>query len=74
MEFNIRKKKWLPFCSYNTHKINIVVDFYLKHYDNALILADVNSELKDKVILISKILKALAKNRIVLKTKTTHLR
>ena len=74
MEFNIRKKKWLLFCSYNTRKINIVVDFYLKHYDNSLILADVNSELKDKVILISKILKALSKNRIVLKTKTTHHR
>ena len=74
MEFNIRKKKWLLFCSYNTRKINIVVDFYLKHYDNSLILADVNSELKVKVILISKILKALSKNRIVLKTKTTHHR
>ena len=56
METDIRKKKWLPCCSYNPHKniisnqlrhLNKGLDVYLKHYDNLLILGDLNSELKD---------------------------
>ena len=67
VEINIRKKKWLLCCSYNPHKNNISnhlhhlnkgLDVYIKHYDNLLNLA---------------ILKALTKNRLALKTQTTHL-
>ena len=56
VEINIRKKKWLLCCSYNPHKNNISnhlhhlnkgLDVYLKHYDNLLILGDLNSDLKD---------------------------
>ena len=56
VETDIRKKKWLPCCSYNPHKniisnhlrhLNKGLDVYLKHYDNLLILGDLNSELKD---------------------------
>ena len=56
VEINIRRKKWLLCCSYNPHKNNIsnhlhhlekVLDVYLKHYDNLLILGDLNSDLKD---------------------------
>ena len=55
VEINIRKRKWL-LCCYNPHKNNISnhlhhlskgLDVYLKHYDNLLILGDLNSELKD---------------------------
>ena len=61
MEIKIRKKKWLLCCSYNTHKNNISnhlhhlsksLDVYLKHY-NLLILGDLNSELKDFLMLTS---------------------
>ena len=56
VEINIRRKKWLLCCSYNPHKNNISnhlhhlnkgLDVYLKHYDNLLILGDLNSDLKD---------------------------
>ena len=56
LEIDIRKKKWLLCCSYNPHKNNVSnhlhylnkgLDVYLKHYDNLLILRDLNSELKD---------------------------
>ena len=56
VEINIRKKKWLLCCSYYAHKNNISnhlhhlnkgLDVYLKHYDNLLILGDLNSDLKD---------------------------
>ena len=56
VEINIRKKKLLLCCSYNPHKNNISkhlhhlnkgLDVYLKHYDNLLILGDLNSDLKD---------------------------
>ena len=46
VEINIRRKKWLLCCSYNPHK-NKGQDVYLKHYDNLLILRDLNSDLKD---------------------------
>ena len=59
VEINITKKKWLLCCSYNPHKHNISnhlhhlnkgLDVYLKHYDNLLILGDLNSELKDSCL------------------------
>ena len=59
VEINIRKKKWLLCCSYYAHKNNISnhlhhlnkgLDVYLKHYDNLLILGDLNSELKDRCL------------------------
>ena len=55
VEINIRRKKWLLCCSYNPHKSNISnhlqylnkgLDVYIKHYDNLLILGDLNSDLK----------------------------
>ena len=70
VEINIRKKKWLLCCPYYAHKNNISnhlhhlnkdLDVYLKYYNNLLILRDLNSELKD-----------LTKNRLALKTQTTH--
>ena len=59
VEINIRKKKLLLCCSYNPHKNNISkhlhhlnkgLDVYLKHYDNLLILGDLNSDLKDSCL------------------------
>ena len=59
VEINVRKKKWLLCCSYNPHKNNISnhlhhlkkgLDVYLRHYDNLLILGDLNSELKDSCL------------------------
>ena len=70
VEINIRKKKWLLCCPYYAHKNNISnhlhhlnkgLDVYLKYHNNLLILRDLNSELKD-----------LTKNRLALKTQTTH--
>ena len=59
VEINIRKKKLLLCCSYNPHKNNIskhlhhlnkCLDVYLKHYDNLLILGDLNSDLNDSLL------------------------
>ena len=59
VEINIRKKKWLLCRSDNPHKNNISnhmhhfskgLEVYLKHYDNLLILGDLNSELKDSCL------------------------
>ena len=52
VEINIRKKKWFLSGSYNPdknnisnnlHHLNKCLDVYLKHYDNLLILVDLNS-------------------------------
>ena len=52
-EINIRNKKWLLCCSYNPHKNNILnhishlrkgPDNYVSHYDNILLLGDLNSQ------------------------------
>ena len=56
VEINIRKKKWRLCCSYNPHRndisnhlhhLNIGLNVYLKHYDDLVILGDLNLELKE---------------------------
>ena len=53
------RKKWILCCSNNPHKNNISnhlhhlnkgLDVYLKHYDNLLILGEINSELRDSCL------------------------
>ena len=54
---------------------NKSLDVYLNNYDNLLILGDLNSDLKMAawmLFLMLTILKALTKNRLALKTQTTH--
>ena len=59
VEVNIRKKKWLLGCSYNSHKNNISnhlhhlskgLDVYLKSFDNILIMGDLNSEVSENCL------------------------
>ena len=59
VELNLRKKKWIPFCSYNPHKRKIAN--HLKNicktlkqlsatYDNLVLLRDFNAKPEEKSI------------------------
>ena len=57
VEVNLRKRKYLLSCSYNSHKsvignhIDILskgLDWYSSHYDNIIIIGDLNSETTEK--------------------------
>ena len=57
VEINLRKKKWLPCCSYNPHKNSISthtdflrreLDLHSSNYENFILLGDFNSEMTDK--------------------------
>ena len=59
VEINLRKKKWLMGCSYNTHETFISVhlkeiaknlDIYSSKYDNFILLSDLNSELEEQSV------------------------
>ena len=55
IEINLRKKKWLPCCSYNLHKNSIpnyvdvlrreLEDIHSSNYENFLLLGDFNAEM-----------------------------
>ena len=58
-ELNFRKKKWLPYCTYNPNKINIIkqldvlrrsLDFYSVNYKNLIIIKAVNMERNQEYI------------------------
>ena len=55
-DINLRKKKWLMYCGYNpnksminkiTYDIGKVIISYIGHYDNFLILGDLNPEITE---------------------------
>ena len=58
-EINIRNKKWLLRCSYNSRKINMSnhishlskgLDNYISHYNNILFLSDFNFQPSKKCV------------------------
>ena len=62
VDVKINKKKWLLCCSYNPHKTLIenhvnelgkALDIYLHKYDHILLIGDSNSEISERLIMIS---------------------
>ena len=60
IEINLRKKKWLLFCSYNPHKnlivahlreIQVALDVLSSKYENIIIIGDFNSEPKESAMI-----------------------
>ena len=56
VEINLRKRKWLLYCSYNPHKSSISnhvevlrmeLDIHSSNYENILLLVDLNAEMID---------------------------
>ena len=56
IELNLRKKKWLIFCIYYPHKrfikhhlkeLGKAIEFYLKTYENIIIMGDFNAEISE---------------------------
>ena len=79
IEKNLRSKKWLPGCSYNTHRhkitphlrnISTVLGKLSTDYENKILLGDVNVEVEEKNL--SNFMSVHNLKTLIIKTLKTH--